>query len=77
MPKKKELTFEQSLNRLMEITERLESGETGLEDSMVLYKEGITLSKSCGENLGRFEAEVLLLQKEAEGVFNTPVFDSP
>jgi exodeoxyribonuclease VII small subunit len=77
MPGKKKNELEQSLRRLTDITETLENGETGLEESLALYKEGIGLAKQCGESLNRLETEVLLLQKEAEGLFTTPVFDTP
>ena len=44
MSKKKSLdSFEDKLKRLEAITEKLESGETGLEQSIVLFEEGVKL----------------------------------
>ena len=63
------LTFEQALNRLEVVVEAMENEETPLEISMGLYKEGMALSKLCHEMLGRYEAEVTVLQKEADGTF--------
>ena len=71
-----ERSFEQALNDLIAIAEKLESGNAGLENSLALYKEGLALSKHCAEILGRYEGEVALLQKESEGYFTTP-FDTP
>jgi exodeoxyribonuclease VII small subunit len=71
-----EMKIEQALNRLTEIVNKLEENETSLEDSLALYKEGLALSKSCGETLNHFEEEVLVLQKESEGIFITSVFNA-
>jgi len=68
MPKK-QLSFESSLSRLSEIVEAIEDGDTTLEDAIKLYKEGLTHAQNCGDILGRYEAEVLQLQKDADGAF--------
>ena len=68
MPKK-ELKFEQSLARLSDIVEAIEDGETTLDGAIKLYNEGLTLAQNCGDILGRYESEVLQLQKNADGVF--------
>ena len=68
MPKKQQ-SFEKSLSRLTEIVEQIEDGDTTLEEAIKLYKEGLTRAKDCGNILGRYEAEVLQLQKDADGAF--------
>ena len=68
MPAKK-LKFEQALARLTDIVETIDDGETTLDDAIKLYKEGLTLAQNCGDILGRYESEVLLLQKEAGDIF--------
>ena len=68
MPKKKQ-TFEKSLSRLSEIVEQIEDGNTTLEEAIKLYKEGLTRAEDCGNILSRYEAEVLQLQKDADGAF--------
>jgi len=68
MPKK-EPQFEQSITRLSDIVETIEDGETTLEGSIKLYKEGLALAQSCGDILSRYESEVLQLQKDADGAF--------
>jgi exodeoxyribonuclease VII small subunit len=66
MSKKKEPSFEDSLKRLEEISELLESEESGLEKSIELYEEGIKLSKYCYTALKEAELKVTELKKEIE-----------
>ena len=47
MAAKKTPSFEDRLRRLQEVVAALENGELPLEDSVRLYKEGLTLSRSC------------------------------
>ncbi|MCB0748690.1 MAG: exodeoxyribonuclease VII small subunit [Ignavibacteriae bacterium] len=56
--RKKEKNFEESLLRLQEISELLESEEVSLEDSIKIYEEGITLSKYCYSILEKAELKV-------------------
>ena len=58
---KAKMTFEERLQRLQEIVAGLESGTLPLEDSVNLYKEGLTLSKACREQLEQARNEVRLL----------------
>ena len=66
MTKKKEAGFEDSLNRLQQISELLGSGEVGLEESLKLYEEGINLAKSCYSTLRDAELKVTELKKQLE-----------
>ena len=69
MAKKTALSYEASMDKLEAIIEAIESPDIALDASLALYKEGIALAKTCGELLSRCEAEVLTLQKDADGVF--------
>ena len=60
----KDMSFEQSLDRLEKVVEVMENKETPLEQSIELYKEGLALSKYCNEFLGRIEGEITLLQQD-------------
>ena len=44
---KKNIDFETTLSKLEDIVKKLESGNVGLSESLELYEEGISLSKSC------------------------------
>ena len=73
MAKKKQKTFEESLSRLDEIIDGIESGGT-LEDAIKLYKEGIELSAALNETLTAYEIEVAELYKTSGGGFGERPF---
>ena len=66
MAKKKEETFEDNLKRLQEISDLLEDGEIGLDESIKLYEEGIKLSKVCYNKLEAAELKITELKKQFE-----------
>jgi exodeoxyribonuclease VII small subunit len=70
MGKKKTRSFEDSLKRLQEISEKLEDEELGLEDSIKLYEEGIELTKDCYSTLSNAELKVTELKKQLEAIFD-------
>ena len=55
---KKEIKFEEALERLAEINEKLESEEISLDDSIKLFKEGLELSKLCQKKLDEAKLEI-------------------
>lgn len=55
---KKEIKFEEALNKLAEINEKLESDEISLEDSVKLFKEGLELSRFCQKKLDEAKLEI-------------------
>ena len=63
---KKSQTFEQSLNRLQEISSLLESEEISLDESIKLYEEGIMLSKLCYEKLNEAELKITELKNQLQ-----------
>jgi exodeoxyribonuclease VII small subunit len=44
-------TFEEAIKRLSEIVQALEKGDLPLEESLRLFEEGVTLSRSAQEKL--------------------------
>jgi exodeoxyribonuclease VII small subunit len=61
-------SFERSLERLHEIVERLESGELDLEASLVLFEEGVRLSRTSQARLDSAEKRIEeLLAVDEEG----------
>lgn len=63
MSKKKE-EFESKLKRLEEITEQLESGKLGLEESIEAYKEGIEIARTLISKLRDAEKKIQMIQKD-------------
>ncbi len=58
------MNFEQSMKRIDEIIKKLDSGDTPLEESIELYKEGASLLGVCRKQLD--EAEMLVTVEETE-----------
>lgn len=55
--------FEEAMQRLQAIVEKLESGEETLDSSMKLYEEGAKLSAQCYQMLDKAEQKVTELAK--------------
>ena len=75
MTEKKELKFEEALEKLEKIVEDLDGGELSLEESMKRYEEGIRLSKLCSKRLEEAKKKVELLLKSEDGKFLTKSLD--
>jgi len=65
---KKNISFEQSLSRLEEISSLLESDEIGLEAALKLYEEGINLSRECLTSLKNAELKITELKKKVKDI---------
>jgi len=68
-----EPTFEQALQQLEQIVQKLEKGELPLEESLALYEDGIRLSRLCHGKLEEAEGKIAMLMKDARG---EPVLDA-
>lgn len=68
MPRKKELSFEESLEKLEAIVKEMEGGDLTLKDLMSHYSEGVGLAKNCMGALERAEQTMDLLVKENEAM---------
>jgi exodeoxyribonuclease VII small subunit len=62
-------SLESSLKRLEEIVETLERGDASLDDAVILYEEGVQISKQCAEKLKAAELKIKKLSKEIDGQF--------
>ena len=56
-----ELTFEEIMKKLEEITMELENGDLDLEKSVSKFEEGMKLSKKCNEILENAEKRISVL----------------
>ena len=59
--------FEDGLERLSEIIDSIEEGETPLAAALELYKEGVALISDCADFLNQSEQDVMILE-ELEGM---------
>ena len=56
------------MERLEEITRLLESGAEGLDESLKLYEEGVSLIRLCTQKLENAEQSVKILQMREDGI---------
>ena len=68
----KNMTFEQSMQRLEQIVRLLERGDAPLEESLKLFQEGTSLVRTCGQLLDAAEFEIKKVAVAADG---TPVLE--
>ena len=73
MPKKK--TFENALNELVTIIEKLESGSPTLDKMMQLFEDGMKLMKDCQEYLSKAEGRITTLIKTHNEFSEKPGID--
>ena len=67
MPRKKELSFEESLAKLEQIVAQMEAGDSSLQELMANYSEGVQLGSSCMAALDRAEKTMDLLVSDTNG----------
>jgi exodeoxyribonuclease VII small subunit len=60
-------SFEEALAELEQILSDIESGQAGLEQSLVKYERGSFLIQHCRTILSKAEKQIELLSKSAEG----------
>ena len=60
----KDLSFEDSLKKLEDIVDQLDSGDVDLEKSVELYKKGMNLKKICEEKLKKVELQIKQIKIE-------------
>ena len=73
MPKKK--TFENALNELETIIDKLESGSPTLDKMMQLFEDGMKLMKVCQEHLSEVEGRITTLIKTQNKFSEKPGID--
>ena len=63
----KPVKFEEAVEQLESIIDRIESGEVGLEDCLAQYERGMTLIKQCRAILTKAEQKIAELSVTPEG----------
>ncbi len=68
MPRSKKTTppvdFEKALQELEALVERMEKGELSLEESLMEFERGVTLTRACQQALKEAEQKVRILTGE-------------
>ena len=60
-------SFEEALERLESLVDRLEDGDLPLEEALAAFEQGVALSRGCMERLERAERRIEALVAEAGG----------
>ena len=60
------MNLDEKLKRLKEITEKLENGNTGLDEGIELFKDGSALAKECYVALKEAKGKVTQIKKEMD-----------
>lgn len=63
----KTLRYEEAIEALEAVIDQIESGEAGLEKSLVFYERGIKLIGHCRSILGATEKKIAELMIDAQG----------
>jgi exodeoxyribonuclease VII small subunit len=57
-------TYEQSIEKLKQIIEKIEDGNTSLDESIRLYEQGAVLVKQCETMLSEAEVKITTLSRD-------------
>ena len=63
----KKISFEEALDELEKIAEKLERQTLSLEDSIKAFERGMELKKICSQRLEEAEGKIEFLQKNSDG----------
>ncbi len=62
----KQQSFEESLGKLEAILKRIETEEVPLEEMLILYEEGVRLSKTCRDVLDNAQKKLEIITQKLE-----------
>ena len=65
---KKELSFEENLEKLEEIVKKLENGDVPLDDAIKEFNEAMVLAKQCDEKLKSAEETITKIVNNDDSV---------
>ncbi len=65
--------FEESLSELERRVRRLESGDVPLDEALRLFEEGVSLARTCHEQLEAAEKRVAALVRGPAGIGEQPL----
>ena len=71
---KKDIKFEEALEKLEESVKRLEGGNMSLDESLLAFEEAVKLVKICNEKLESAEQRVRILTESSDGAVSDAPF---
>jgi exodeoxyribonuclease VII small subunit len=63
----KNMTFEQSMQKLEQIVRAMERGDVALDESLKLFQEGTELVRNCGKLLDEAQLQIQKVMTAADG----------
>jgi exodeoxyribonuclease VII small subunit len=69
-------TFEEALQRLEAIVDRLEEGDLELADALAAFEDGVNLTRRCAGQLEDAERRIEVLVREGEKWISRPFAES-
>lgn len=66
--------FEERLERLEELAERIKESDLPLEEAVAVFEEGLKLAKGLEKDLDKIQGRVEILLNEPEGEEEKPEF---
>lgn len=64
-----ENTFESSMKELEQVVQELEKGDLSLDESILKFEKGISLSKECNKRLDGAEKKINILLENDNGEY--------
>lgn len=69
------MTYEQAFAKLEEYTQKLESGELSLDESLQVFEKAVGLIRYCGEKLDGAKKQMLVLVEGLNGEMEEKPFN--
>ena len=66
------MTFEEALENLNSIKDKLDLGEVALDESLKLYEESVKYTKICLDLLKETEGKVVAIKEEVDKLVEKP-----
>ncbi len=67
--------FDERLERLEELSDRIRATDIGLEDALACFEEGIKLAKNLEKDLDKIEGKIQILMNQPVGNDEKPELD--
>ncbi len=67
------MKFEEALEKLTNIKDKLENPEITLDESIKLYKESVEHTKNCLDMLKDTEGKIVAIKAEIDGLVEKPL----
>jgi exodeoxyribonuclease VII small subunit len=68
-------SFDDGLDRLEAVVQKLESGQLGLEEALLEFEQGVNLSKALQQQLADAQRRVEVLKQGLGGEYRTDPLD--